>query len=189
MIQKDNETQLPRPADLARILRAGVRDSESLAVTAPVRKAVAERLTTLSRGAVVPARADVPAKEGTQVQFLDRLDLTSTRLFPTMRMNRWVLWWGIHFWGKEEEADDLFAAARTVGLQTEGWTFERGTGDPDLSADMWGTGGYVRACRRLSPEQVGELATLDGLVSQIAEDLWWWYQRLEQVKVLATFLS
>jgi hypothetical protein len=182
-------SSLPSPGDLARVLRAGARNQESLKVTAPVRKAVANRLNSLSGGTLVPARATVPAKEGTRVEFLDRLDLTKGRLFPTMRMNRSAIWWGIHFWGKQEEADDLFAAARIVGLETDGWALERGTGDPEMPADMWNTGGYVRSCRRLTAEQVDELLTLDELVSQIAGDLWWWYQRLEHVMVLAKWIA
>lgn len=54
-----------------------------------------------------------------------------------------------------------------------------------MPADAWATGGYVRACRRLTAEQVEELPTLDGLASQIADDLWLWHQRLEQVNLLA----
>ena len=188
MAEKDNQTQLPTPADLARVLRAGVRNAESLKVTAPVRRAVADRLNRLSQGAVVPARADVPDQEGTQVQFLDRLDLTKNRVFPTMRMNRSVLWWGIHFWGKQVEADEVFNAARWVGLDTDGWALELGARDPDTSADVWPSGGHVRAVRKLPAEQVEELPTLEELVSQIAADLWWWHQRLEQVKVLADWI-
>lgn len=189
MTDKDTQTQLPTPDDLARVLRAGVRNSESLRVTAPIREAVADLLKSLSDGAVLPAHAGTPDKEGTQVQFLDRIDLGSEGLFPTMRMNRWVLWWGIHFWGKEEHADEVFSAARWIGLGSHGWPLERGTGGPDTSPDVWGTGGYVRAFRRLTAEQLEELPTLEGLLSQIAADLWWWHQRLEQVKVLASFLK
>jgi len=180
---------LPSPADLARVLRAGVRNAQSLEVTAPVREAVADRLKNVSDGAVVPARAGTPPQEGTQVQFLDRVDLGKEGLFPAMRMNRWVLWWGIHFWGKEEEADEVFNAARWVGLGSHGWPLDRGTGDPYASPDVWGTGGYVRAFRVVTAEQVEELPTLEGLVSQIAADLWWWHQRLEQVRALASFLK
>jgi hypothetical protein len=154
-----------------------------------VKKAVANRLKSLSGGTVVPARTSVPAKEGTQVQFLDRLDVTKNRLCPTMRMNRSVLWWGVHFWGKQEEAHEVFNAAQMVGLDTGGWALERGTGDPDTSPDIWSTGGHVRAHRKLSAEQVEELTTLDGLVSQIAADLWWWYQRLERIRVLADWIQ
>lgn len=189
MAEKDNHTQLPTPADLARVLRAGVRNAESLKVTAPVSKAVADRLKTLSGGAKVAVRIDTPDKEGTQVQFLDRVDLGSEGLFPAMRMNRWVLWWGIQFWGTEEQADQVLDAARAVGLGNPNWRFEGGTGGPDMPPDVWGTGGYVRACRRLTAEQVEQLPTLEGIVSQIAADLWWWYERLEQVRVLASFLK
>jgi hypothetical protein len=189
MRDKDTQSQLPTPADLARVLRGGARNAESLATTGPIREAVAARLNSLSSGAAVPARAGVPADQGTRVQFLDRIDLGTEGLFPAMRMNRWVLWWGIHFWGKREQADELFSAARWVGLDTHGWPLERGTGDPHTSPDVWGTGGHVRAVRELTAEQVEELPTLDGLVSQIAADLWWWQQRLEQAKVLAGYLK
>ena len=190
MTDKGNQSQLPTPADLARVLRGGVRNAESLAITGPIRVAVADRLKSrLSAGAILPARAGAPAQEGTHVQFLDRLDITASRLFPTMRMNAWVLWWGIHFWGTEEKADELLNAARSVGLDSHGWALERGTGDPETSPGVWATGGYVRAFRRLTAEQVEELPTLEGLVSQIANDLWWWHQRLEQVKALASFLK
>jgi len=189
MSDKDTQSPLPTPADLARVLRGGVRNAESLAITGPIREAVADRLNSLSRGELVPARAEVPAKEGTQVQFLDRVDLGKEGVFPAMRMTRWVLWWGIHFWGKEAEADEVFNAARWVGLGSHGWPLDRGTGDPYASPDVWGTGGYVRAFRVLTAEQVEELPTLEGLVSQIAADLWWWDQRLKQVKVLASFLK
>ena len=83
MAEKDNQTELPTPADLARVLRAGARNAGSLEVTGPVRQAVADRLKSLSAGAVVPAHAGTPDKEGTQVQFLDRLDVTANRLFLT----------------------------------------------------------------------------------------------------------
>jgi len=189
MIEKRNQSQLPTPADLARVLRAGIRNAQSLAVTGPIREAVADQLKNLSGGTAVPARFGAPAQEGTQVQFLDRVDLCKEGLFPTMRMNRWVLWWGIHFWGKEAQADEVFNAARWVGFGGQGWPLDRGTGDPYASPDVWGTGGYVRAFRVLTAEQVEELPTLEGLVSQIAADLWWWHQRLEQVKVLARFLK
>jgi len=188
MSDKDTQSPLPTPADLARVLRGGVRNAESLAITGPIREAVADRLNSLSRGELVPARAEVPAKEGTQVQFLDRVDLGKEGLFPTMRMNRWVLWWGIHFWGTEEKADEVLNAVQLLGLCGHGWPLERGTGDPYTSPDVWGTGGYVRASRSLTAEQVEELPTLEGLVSQIAADLWWWHQRLECVSILASFV-
>ena len=188
MAEKDNQTQLPTPADLARVLRAGVRNPESLNVTAPVREALVDRLEGVSDGAVVPAHAGIPDKEGTQVQFLDRLDVTANRLFLTLRMNRGVVWWGIYFRGNRAEIDTVFDAVRSLGLSNTGWKLERDTGGPELPPSVWRSGRYVRAFRRMTADQVEELPTIEDLVSQIAADLWWWHQRLEQVKVPAEWI-
>ena len=189
MVQRSAASQLPNPPDLARVLRAGVRNAASLKVTAPVREAVVDRLEGVSDGAVVPAHAGIPDKEGTQVQFLDRLDVTANRLFLTLRMNRGVVWWGIYFRGDRAEIDTVFDAVRSLGLSNAGWRLERDTGGPELPSSVWPGGRYVRAFRGMTADQVEELPTLEGLVSQIAADLWWWHQRLEQVKVLASFLE
>jgi hypothetical protein len=189
MTDEGSQSQLPTPSALARVLRAGVRSAESLTITTPIRAGVADRLEVLSGGSVAPAHAGTPDKEGSQVQFLDRIDLGTEGLFPTMRMNRWVLWWGMHFWGKQAEAQEVFNAARWIGLETDAWRLERGSGGLDISPDVWWSGGHVRAARKLTAEQVEELPTLEGLVSQIAADLWWWHQRLEHVKTLASFLK
>ena len=189
MAEKDNQTQLPTPADLARVLREGARNQESLKATAPVRKAVANRLNDLSGGTVVPARTDVPSKEGTHVQFLDSLDVTTKRLFPILRFNPSVVWWGIYFWGKQEEADQVFNAVQSLGLSNTGWRLERGTGVPEMPPSVSLRGMYLRAFSDVTADQVEELPTLEGLVSQIAADLWWWYQRLDQVMVLAKWIG
>ena len=189
MTDKGNESQLPTPADLARVLRGGVRNAESLAITGPIREAVADRLIAECGGAVEIARAGAPGKEGSHVQFLDCIDLGKEGLFPTLRFNRLIAWWGINFCGGRDEVDILFDALQSVGLSNLRWPVDRGTGVPEAPLDVWRGGGYVRAFRHLTAGQVEDLATLDGLVSGMASDLWWWHQRLEQVKVLASFLK
>ena len=189
MAEKDDQTQLPTPADLARVLREGARNQESLKATAPVRKAVANRLNDLSGGTVVPARTDVPSKEGTHVQFLDSLDVTTKRLFPILRFNPSVVWWGIYFWGRRVDVDAVCNAVQSLGLSNTGWRLDRDTGVPEMPPSVSLRGMYVRAFTDVTADQVEELPTLEGLVSQIAADLWWWYQRLDQVMVLAKWIG
>lgn len=180
---------LPTPADLARVLREGVRSAASLEVTGPIREAVEDRLKQMSAGSAIIASTPPPPTGGSHVQFLDHVDLGTEGLFPVMRMNQWVIWWGIYSWGSEEQAEKITNAAREIGLVEAEWSVEHGTGGPDMPAAVWGTGGFFRAFKRLTVQQLDQLETLEVLVSQIASDLWWWHQRLQQVKLLAQFVE
>ncbi len=189
MVQGTVDSRLPTPVDLARVLRAGVRTPESLGVTGPIRKEVKRRLEEISGGTAAITSGEPPRTGGSNVQFLDHADVGSEGLRPVMRMNQWVIWWGVCSWGEEAQAEQVWNAVRDIGLVEPGWSVERGSGGPDMPRAAWGTGGYVRVFKRLTVQQVEQLETLEGLVSRIASDLWWWHQRLEQVKSLALFIA
>lgn len=179
----------PTPTDLARVLRSGVRNADSLKVTGPIREAVEDRLKQMSAGSAIIASTPPPPTGGSHVQFLDHVDLGTEGVFPVMRMNQWVIWWGIYLWGAQEQAQQVWNAMREIGLVEAGWSVEQGTGGPDIPPEVWGTGGFFRAFKRLTVQQVDQLETLEVLVSQIASDLWWWHQRLQQLKLLAQFVK
>jgi len=186
---RGTRAELPAAADLARALREGVRSAASLEVTGPIREAVEDRVKQMSAGSAIIASTPPPPTGGSHVQFLDHVDLGTEGLFPVMRMNQWLIWWGIYSWGTEEQAEKISNAAREIGLVEAGWSVEHGAGGPDMPAAVWGTGGFFRAFKRLTVQQVEQLETLEGLVSRIANDLWWWHQRLQQVKLLAQFVK
>lgn len=175
---------LPTPIDLARVLRAGVRNADSLKVTGPIREAVDDRLRRLGRGAVGNVRSAPQPTGGSRVQFLDRVDLGTRGIFPVMRLNRLAIWWGAYLWGAKKDAEKAFIAIRGLSVVGPEWSLEHGTGDAETRRDVWPGGAFFRAFKRLTADQVEELETLEELLSEIATDLWWWHRRLNQASLL-----
>lgn len=181
-------SELPSPIDLARVLRAGVRTPESLAVTGPIREALKRALEDISQGSVTITTGEPPRVWGSNVQFLDYADAGAQGLRPVMRINEGALWWGVYFWGGQRDAENLSTGFRELQLAPSEWHLEHGTGGPEIPSVVWPGGGFFRAFKSLRPDQLEEMATLNGLVSDIAADLWWWQQRLDLVKSVASFV-
>ena len=175
---------LPTPADLARVLRAGLRNADSLKVTGPIREAVDDRLRRLSGGTVGNVRSAPQPTGGSRVQFLDRVDLGTRGVYPVMRFNSSVVWWGAFAWGKRQDTEEIFNLVGQLDLDRDVWLLEHESGCPEIPSDVSLNGWFFRAFKRLTEAQIEQLETLEGLVVEIATDLWWWHQRLNEANLL-----
>lgn len=88
------------------------------------------------------------------------------------------LWWGVYVWTFQEMAQRLQDIFADLGLVREGERAQVGKGALELPDTIWAGGSYFALGKGLTPEEVGEFASVDALASHLAEEIAAYFNRI-----------
>ena len=88
------------------------------------------------------------------------------------------LWWGVYVWTFQELPQFLKEVFTDLGLAQEGEQVQVGKGALELPEGVWGGGGYFALGKDLTPEEVGQFASVDALADHLAAEIAAYYERI-----------